>query len=75
MERIMKEQELINELKKIKKFFFDNKHYENSNQITLAIDTIEDLFFNKSLYGYEDNSLEEVRKIIRKTLKESKDSK
>lgn len=70
----MKEQELIDELKKIQEFFFENKHYESSNQITLAIDTIEDLFSNKSWYGYDNDSLYEVRKIIRKTIEESRGS-
>jgi hypothetical protein len=66
MERIMKEQELIDELKKIQDFFFENKHYESSNQITLAIDTIEDLFSNKEWYEYD--SMHEVRRMIREEL-------
>lgn len=69
----MKEQELIDELKKIQSFLFDNNYYESSSQIALAIDTIEDLFSNKELYGYESGSMHEVRNIIRKALKESRD--
>lgn len=71
----MKEQELIDELKKIREFFWDNEHYETSTHVGLAIDALEDLFFNKEWYGYEDDSLQEVRKIIRKTIKDSRDSK
>jgi hypothetical protein len=63
---------LLKELRHIADFLFDEKHYTSAGQVSLAIDTIDDLLSNKELYGYEDTDLHEVRKLIRKTIDESK---